>query len=398
MKKILIGIIIFLLILFIFIFLFRTEISLFRKGYTFDEISIIKDKVNQKDIKLLTKTYLKNIDNLLNNKEYKKDNFSKYISYYKTNNEAPYDIIILLVNNKINVKYDKNIKNIIKHKEFDNNKLSRYINYYKENQNITSESIIKLVNKDIDEVTMVYTNDIEEFANQTYFKTSNLTRYTNYKNKYPTLDYKNIITNINSNLDYSYYTNIQEVDHSKGDLILVNKYYKLKSDYVPDNLVTIDTKYGYAQQLKKEAYDAFVKMADAASKEGLGLYIRSPYRSYNVQLNLYQSYVNSDGKSAADTYSARAGHSEHQTGLGIDVMAKHNASDGLGTFENTNEFTWMKENCYNYGFILRYPKGKEYITGYMYEPWHYRYVGIEVSKKIKELNITYEEYYEYFIK
>lgn len=398
MKKTIIMIIIILVIIFLTFFCFNKELKLIKIGYSIEEVKNIKSKIKDKDLDILTKLYLKNINNLFENDQFKKNNFSDYINYYKANKNAPYNIIILLVNNDINVQYNNIIKELINHKDFKQENLKRYLEYYQKNNNVSIESVINLVNKDIDKVTMVYSSDIDELVNQEYFKSSNLIRYTNYKNKNPNLNYKAIITNVNSNLDYDYYTNVKAVDLSKGNLILVNKYYKLDSSYVPDNLVTIDTKYGYAQQLKKEAYEAFVKMADAARKEGLGLYIRSPYRSYNVQLGLYQSYVNQSGKKEADTYSARAGYSEHQTGLALDVMAKSNVNADLGTFESTKEFYWIKDHCYEYGFILRYPKGKEYITGYIYEPWHYRYVGVEVAKKIKELDITYEEYYEYFVK
>lgn len=398
MKKIIIILITIVLILIGLGLYFNKELKLLKKGYSINEIIIIKNNIKKKNLDILTNIYIKHIDELIENKNFKENNFSKYINYYKKNKKAPYDIIIMFVNNNIDIKYDSNFKEIINHNDFKKENLKRYLEYYINNNDIPINSVINLVNKDIDEVTMVYSSDIDEFVAQDYFKSSNLTRYTNYKAKNTNLSYRDIITNVNSNLDYAYYTNVQSVDHSKGDLILVNKYYQLDSSYVPDNLITINTKYGYAQQLKKEAYDAFVKMADTASKEGLYLYIRSPYRGYNVQLNLYQSYVNNNGKAEADTYSARAGFSEHQTGLAIDVMAKASASSNLGVFESTKEFTWIKEHCYEYGYILRYPKGKEYITGYIYEPWHYRYVGVDVAKKIKELNITYEEYYEYFVK
>ena len=128
-------------------------------------------------------------------------------------------------------------------------------------------------------------------------------------------------------------------------------------------------------------------MADAARKEGLSLLCVSAYRTEDYQRGLYNSRVNSAGKEYADSYSARPGHSEHQTGLAVDINSTS------GTFEYTDEFKWMVKHGHEYGFILRYPKGKEWITGYAYEPWHYRYVGEEVAKIIHDENITYEEYY-----
>ena len=113
----------------------------------------------------------------------------------------------------------------------------------------------------------------------------------------------------------------------------------------------------------------------------------SGYRSHAYQTNLYNNYVQQSGKEAADTYSARPGYSEHETGLCFDLI------DGNGALvESAPEAKWIKENAHKYGFILRYPEGKEDITGYMHEPWHLRYVGKSVAKKIYENNLTLEEY------
>ncbi len=125
-----------------------------------------------------------------------------------------------------------------------------------------------------------------------------------------------------------------------------------------------------------------------ANAVGLSLSIVSGYRSYVTQRNTYNNYVARDGQAVADTYSARPGHSEHQTGLAIDVNSL------LVSFENTPEGQWLKDNCYKYGFILRYPKGKDSITGYMYEPWHFRYVGNSLAEQLYNSGdwITLEEY------
>ena len=129
-------------------------------------------------------------------------------------------------------------------------------------------------------------------------------------------------------------------------------------------------------------------MKNDAKNNNINLYIRSGFRSYNTQVSLYNNYVKRDGKAAADTYSARAGHSEHQTGLAADI----NSLDQ--SFINTKEGKWLNDNCYKYGFIIRYPKGKESITGYIYEPWHIRYVGTDISSKLYNNGnwITLEEY------
>lgn len=169
------------------------------------------------------------------------------------------------------------------------------------------------------------------------------------------------------------------------DVIVVNKTYSLPNNFAPNNLVTIN---GYIKVVDY-VKNAFNELKSDASSIGLNIYASSGYRSYSDQKYIYNNYVKMDGQEKADTYSARAGYSEHQTGLAIDV----NTIDM--TFDNTEESIWLKENCYRYGFIIRYPKNKDSITGYMYEPWHIRYVGKELAKKLYNDGqwITLEEYY-----
>ena len=156
-------------------------------------------------------------------------------------------------------------------------------------------------------------------------------------------------------------------------ILIANKTYSLPSDYDPG-------------ELNEDALNSFEEMKADALKDDIELWIQSGYRSYSLQEELYNRYVEEDGKDLADTYSARPGHSEHQTGLAMDL----NIIDS--SFEGTPEAIWLEENCYKYGFIIRYPKGKEKITGYMYEPWHLRYIGKENAKKVYESGLTLEEY------
>ena len=146
-------------------------------------------------------------------------------------------------------------------------------------------------------------------------------------------------------------------------ILIANKTYSLPSSYYPGGLTS-------------EFNSAFSDMKNAASNDGLNIYVVSGFRSYNTQDNLYNNYVNRDGRDAADTYSARPGHSEHQTGLAADI----NMVDD--DFEYTPEGKWLNDNAYKYGFILRYPKGKTNETGYIYESWHYRYVGVNLATKL----------------
>ena len=164
------------------------------------------------------------------------------------------------------------------------------------------------------------------------------------------------------------------VTYIEGYLV-VNKTYTLPSSY--------------GNGLTNATIEAFNKMQAAAKVDGLNIYISSGFRSYSYQKTLYNNYVNRDGVTAADTYSARAGHSEHQSGLAFDVNTINDS------FANTEEGKWLNDNCYKYGFILRYPKGKSDETGYQYEPWHFRYVGVELAEKLYNNGnwITVEDYF-----
>lgn len=156
--------------------------------------------------------------------------------------------------------------------------------------------------------------------------------------------------------------NIDGITYVNG-ILIANKTYSLPSTYNPGGLL-------------KEFTNNFNMMKEAAAKEGINLYVVSGFRSYDIQNQLYNRYVARDGKAEADTYSARPGNSEHQTGLAADI---NSVSD---TFENTPEGKWLANNCYKYGFIIRYPKGKESVTGYIYESWHIRYVGKDVATSL----------------
>lgn len=155
-------------------------------------------------------------------------------------------------------------------------------------------------------------------------------------------------------------------------ILIANKTYALPADYAPG--------------VDPDAQAAFDKMQSAAAAEGLNIYISSGYRSYDYQAGLYERYVERSGKSEADRYSARPGHSEHQTGLAFDL----NTIDI--TFADTAEYDWLKVHCAEYGFIIRYPENGESKTGYMYEPWHIRYLGADTAKKVYDSGLTLEEY------
>lgn len=223
-----------------------------------------------------------------------------------------------------------------------------------------------------------------------YFKMENLDRYISYKNKNKDLSDEQIIKDVNMDLDKKQYEDMHETINLNKINILVNKHNYLKEDYVPENLKSLSSTYALSNmKMVEEAANAFESLSKDASKENYKVIAMSTYRSYEYQVDLYNKYVKSDGKEAADTYSGRPGNSEHQTGLAVDV---YNQTETYTNFEKTKEYNWMQENAYKYGFILRFPKDKENETGYEFESWHYRYVGKDIATYIHKHNITLEEY------
>ena len=186
-----------------------------------------------------------------------------------------------------------------------------------------------------------------------------------------------------------FYTDTKEVSDPNDLLVLVNKFNYLPKDYKPSDLVYIDGAYGNKVPIRSVLKDDFLALQTAAKNEiGVKIMPTTAFRDQNFQKTLYDKYVKKDGVKAADTYSARPGYSEHQTGLAIDLkniaLKKTRLSD-----EN---YKWLEENAHKYGFIVRFPKEKEQITGYKFENWHIRYVGKEVAKYIMTNKLTLEEY------
>ena len=252
-------------------------------------------------------------------------------------------------------------------------------------------------NKDIDNVKKKETTEKvkekedNEFSKLSYYKKENLDRYKAYKTSNSDLSIEDIVTRVNLNLDKEIYTDTIPSTNLNTNYLLVNKFNYLDNNYIPNNLELLDNSYAKSGiYLVKEAKDNIERLIDKAKNDGMNIRVISAYRSYSYQENLYNNYVKNDGVENADTYSARPGYSEHQTGLVVDVTR---AFDDFNNFENTNEYNWMLENAHNYGFILRYPKDKEDVTTYSFEAWHYRYVGVELAQKIKPSNLTFDEYY-----
>lgn len=364
-KKVLILIIIIILILSLVYILMPKNY-----GYNKKAIEVFKENDLYEQIKE-KKIYSETLEEAINQNSFNKEYFLEYLD----------------------IKYidDKNfISNI--------NKLLN-LGYSSKDINAIYEKIPNSVNIIIDSK---YNKDIINIMNLSYFKIDNLKRYLDYdimevksiydiSNIKKDFNYEDVVTYVNANLDKEYYSSdnlISNEDASKID-VLVNKYHKLDENYEPSDLTIIDSKYASGtQKLRKEAQIKFEEMASDMAKENLKIYAGSTYRSYTYQKGLYDRYVKKDGFAAAETYSARSGYSEHQLGLAVDIV--NGKWDYLS--ENDKEYDYLVKNSYKYGFILRYPRGSEYVTGYMFEDWHFRYLGIELATKVFNSGLTYDEY------
>lgn len=295
----------------------------------------IKDKVN------LNK-YSKTLDIALDNSDFNKD----YVSYYE------------------NIKY------------YDNNNLIKYINQ------LAKQRLA------INEIDDAFSN----FISYKNFDINNIKRYISYKNKNNTLDNQDIVTRVNLSLDKPYYTDTKRIEKQDDMYALVNKYNYVDMSYVPKNLKSLFNI--SSLKMVDVAADAYEEFVNGAKKDGYSFIGTTAYRDAGWQKSLYDSYVNRDGKEKADTYSARPGYSEHQLGYSVDLNEPTYKERRI----SPEGYDWIKENAHKYGFILRYPEGKDNITGYQEENWHIRYVGKDVARKIYDLNITFDEYYDLYIK
>ena len=275
------------------------------------------------------------------------------------------------------------------------------IEYKLLNVGYSKEEITTLTNKtNEDFMNSLLDNEYDkmyiDITKEKYYIKDNIQNYIDYYEDNINTSASDIVSIINVGADKEYYTNIKDSDTSKNELMINNKYYRLSKDYIPSDLVDVKNWYSYGSnnKLRQVAYDAFINMYESAKEENITLIINSAYRSYDEQEEIYNDYLSKYTQEYTDSFAARPGHSEHQTGLALDIITY--GANGE-TFDTTDAFKWLQDNAYKFGFILRYPKDKEYLTGYNYESWHFRYVGIEAATIIHDSNITFDEYYAYYI-
>lgn len=325
--------------------------------------------------------------------------------------EAATQILLLGKKDYIkNINYNKTLNAAFRSRYFDENNIDSYSKIeYQEQENLIknintlikrgySNSNISLIlshgnDSDVSEFAKrEKIKYLEEFYSIKYAKLKYYDRYVKYSRETGE-DEETTVVCVNLGMDNEDYVNPTKVSEFSTDM-LVNKHYVLAENFTPSDLVEFDSKYtnGEVQKGSREAVVAFSKMYEAANSEGLGLVINSSYRSYKDQEALCAYYKELYGDGYVNRYVAFPGYSEHQTGLAFDI-----GSTTSNIFAQSEEYTWMLDNAYKYGFILRFTNKKMSYTGFRAEPWHYRYVGKKIAKYIYENNISYEEYYVQFL-
>jgi D-alanyl-D-alanine carboxypeptidase len=220
-----------------------------------------------------------------------------------------------------------------------------------------------------------------------YYEADRAERYDAFSAAHPELSDEEVCWMVDCDLDIAPYADAREVPDPTDLLQLTNKHFYLPEDYVPEDLISVGS-----TKMRKEPGEAAQALIDAAAAEGHTLWSQSGYRSFDLQTQLYNGYSARDGSEAADTYSARPGHSEHQAGLATDL---NTITDAFG---DTPEGKWVAEHCWEYGFIIRYTRENTDITLYKYEPWHIRYIGKEAAQTMHDEGIaTFEEYWVKYI-
>ncbi len=240
-----------------------------------------------------------------------------------------------------------------------------------------------------------YDSKYIELLNEEYFDFDKLDQYMEYSNNNSGASIDKVIAVVNVGANRDWYEDVEETDVSKGNLMIVNKFYGLPSDYEPE-LVLVSSTYAYANKyVSTSMYDDLVGLLDAARDDGFTLVVTQGYRSYADQEETYNNYKSSYSTSEADEFVARPGHSEYQTGLGVDIEPYNKKVEDVTM---SAEHEWLMNNAYKYGFILRYEKDKEDITGFEANDWRFRYVGRNAALQIHDKGLTFDEYYEYYVK
>lgn len=240
-----------------------------------------------------------------------------------------------------------------------------------------------------------YDKNVVSFIKEKYFIYNNLSKYMEYKKKNKNDTYTHIVSIINTEADVEWLDNEKETDTSKGNLMLVNRLYGLSKDYEPDDIIDVPVSISYSGvKISKSILENIEELIEAGKEAGYTFVLSDGYRSYEAQEKMFESYKNSYGYEEADRNVARPGHSEYQTGISFQIVPYNKVFDKP---RESEEYLWLKDNAYKYGFIFRYPEDKKDITLFDSYTWRLRYVGTDAASIIENEKICFEEYYAYFV-
>lgn len=280
-----------------------------------------------------------------------------------------------------NIKYKKSYEYKLIKKGYNESEIKKLQSTFKEEK---IDTILELE----------YNKALISFINKKYFILDNVNEYLKYYNRNKSFTTDKIIALVNTDVYEGWYKNIKETKINKAELMLVNKLNGLNDDYEPADLILISNRYAYdGRYISESINNALTEMLDVAKEEGYALVVTQGYRSYDDQKEAYDNYRAYHTLEESDKYAARAGHSEYQTGLSLLIKPYNKIEEDIST---SLENEWLLNNAHEYGFILRYPKDKEDITGFSYDPWRFRYIGEKAAKYIYENDITFDEYYAYY--
>lgn len=332
-------------------------------------------------ILILNRANISHIPTKIKYKEYKEIVNALYKVDY-SNNEVKNLIEIFKKKNKLNeIRYDYITS--LKEKGYSKDTIAFIL------INLSKSEMTKLLNKK-------YDKDLEEYIAIEDFDYEKYDRYIAYQKKNPKLKKEDIVMRIELKIDLDNYDDAEEETNPDSLLAYVNRHRYINKDYEPEDLVEMDDEYSNnffgVNKLRKEAYEHFKEMVDAANKEGIEFLADTTYRSFDTQETIYNNYAYEHSKDETDKYAARPGYSEHELGTAIDV------SNVWYIEEGDDEYKWIEKNSWKYGYIIRYKKSKEDITKYAAEDWHIRYVGVKAATLIHNKGITFDEYWYKYVK
>lgn len=342
-------------------------------GYSKEEAGIIIEKLDEPSIELvLACGYEDDLLELLRHSEFKPENFVKYLNAKVADNLTKSEIV-LLVNHPdydSSVTYEREMLAIMRDEYYLSDRRERYFELWQKMQ----------LDEDKD-IAVPFGNAADGEAGDCAAREA--------ETEAASRKARQIVASVNANRDHAEYEQAQAADISQPELMLVNKYRNLDQNYQPE-VLELSSEFGQPGVVYAKAIEPdLLELLQSAREDGFKLYITSGYRSYAEQQEVLDGYLATMSESEALRYAARPGFSEHQTGLALDIFTIGGTIDNFATMP---EARWLADNAYKYGFTLRYPAGKEDITGFDYEAWHYRYVGKEAAAYLKEHDLTFDEY------